>query len=117
MISVLGDFNAKSINWCKNDTTSHEGSIIDAVTSHYGLCQLIQEPTHVLNSPSSCVDLKPNFSPKFSHRIRSPFIFTAKLPSSGSLCRIQFVYFVSTTLQKGCLVLLKSRTCAYSKNY
>ena len=28
MISVLGDFNAKSNNWCKNDITSHEGSMI-----------------------------------------------------------------------------------------
>ena len=57
MISVLGDFNAKSDNWCKNDITSHEGSMIDAVTSNYGLHQLIQEPTHILNSSSSCIDL------------------------------------------------------------
>ena len=28
MISVLGDFNAKSNNWCKNDITSHEGSMM-----------------------------------------------------------------------------------------
>ena len=29
----------------------------DAVTSNYGLHQLIQEPTHILNSLSSCIDL------------------------------------------------------------
>ena len=29
MISVLGDFNAKSNNWCKNDIASHEGFMID----------------------------------------------------------------------------------------
>ena len=46
MIPVLHDFNAKYIKWCKNDTTSHEGSMIDVVTSSYGLCQLLQEPTH-----------------------------------------------------------------------
>ena len=57
MISVLGDFDAKSNNWCKNDITSHEGSIIDAVTSNYGLHQLIQEPTHILKSSCSCIDL------------------------------------------------------------
>ena len=39
--SVLGDFNVKSNNWCKNDTTFHEGFMIDAVTSNYGLHQLI----------------------------------------------------------------------------
>ena len=37
MISVSGDVNAKSNNWCKNDATFHEGSMIDAVTSNYGL--------------------------------------------------------------------------------
>ena len=57
MIFVSGDFNAKSNNWCKTDTTSHEGSMIDAVTSNYGLGQLIQELTHILNSTSSCIDL------------------------------------------------------------
>ena len=40
---LLGDFNTKSNNWCKNDINSHEGSMIDAVTSNYGLHQLIQE--------------------------------------------------------------------------
>ena len=57
MISVVGDFNAKCNNWCKNDITSHNGSMIDAVTSNYGLHQLIQEPTHILNSSSSFIDL------------------------------------------------------------
>ena len=50
MISVLGDFNAKSNNWHKNDITSYEGSMVDPVTSNY-------EPTHTLNFPSSCIDL------------------------------------------------------------
>ena len=31
--------------------------MIDAVTSNCGLHQLIQEPTHILNSLSSCIDL------------------------------------------------------------
>ena len=57
MTVVLGDFNAKSSNWCKADVTSLEGSKIDTITSSYGLNQLIQEPTHILNSSSSCIDL------------------------------------------------------------
>ena len=57
MISVLGGLNAKPHNWCKNDITSHEGSMIDAVMSNFGLHQLIHEPTHILNSSSSCIDL------------------------------------------------------------
>ena len=57
IISVLGDFNVKSTNWCKNDITSHEGFMIDAVTSNYGLQQLILEPTHIFNLSSSCINL------------------------------------------------------------
>ena len=53
---VLGDINAKSNNWCKVDITSLEGSEIDTIASSYGLNQLIQEPTHILNSSSSCID-------------------------------------------------------------
>ena len=29
---------------------------IDAITSQFGLKQLIQEPTHILNDSSSCID-------------------------------------------------------------
>ena len=54
---VLGDFNAKSNNWCKADITSLEGSRIDTIANSYGLNQLIQGPTHILNSSSSCIDL------------------------------------------------------------
>ena len=86
MISVLGDCNAKPINWCKNDTTSHGGSMIDTAMSNYGLCQRIQQPTHILNSSSSCIDLIFTSQPNLG--IRSPFIFKFKLPSSGSLCKI-----------------------------
>ena len=53
MTIVLGDFNAK----CKSDITSLEGSKIDTITNSYGLNQLIQEPTHILSSSSSCIDL------------------------------------------------------------
>ena len=57
MTVVLGDFNAKSNDWFKADITSLEGSKIDIITSSYGLNQLIQEPTLILNSSSSCIDL------------------------------------------------------------
>ena len=46
MISVLGDFNVTSNNWCKDDTTSHKSSMNHAATSNYGLHKLIQELRH-----------------------------------------------------------------------
>ena len=57
MTIVLGEFNATSNNWCKSDITSLEGSKIDTIANSYGLNQLIQETTHILNSSSSCIDL------------------------------------------------------------
>ena len=65
MTAVLGDFNAKSSNWCKADVTSLGGSKIDTITSSYGSNQLIQEPTHILSSSSSCTE---SWNLEFIHR-------------------------------------------------
>ena len=54
---ILGDFNAKSKSWWKSDIDTVEGTKIDAVTSSYGLQQLISQPTHLLANSSSCIDL------------------------------------------------------------
>ena len=54
---VLGDFNIKSNLWFKGDKTSYEGSKIDAITSQFGLQQLIIEPTHLVADSSSSIDL------------------------------------------------------------
>ena len=57
MIVILGDFNAKSSNWYKHDKTTDDGSKVEAITSHFALKQLIQEPTHILSNSSSYTDL------------------------------------------------------------
>ena len=57
MAVVISDFNAKSNNWCKADITSLESSKTDTITSSYGLNQLIQQPTHIFNLSSSCIEL------------------------------------------------------------
>ena len=54
---VLGDFNTKSSNWYKHYKATYQGSQIDAVTSQFGLQQLIKELTHILGNYSSCIDL------------------------------------------------------------
>ena len=46
LIVILGD-----------DKTTYEGSKIEAITSQFGLKELIQEPTHILSNSSSCTDL------------------------------------------------------------
>ena len=61
---AVGDFNAKCSNWYNKNITSNEGTKIEGVTSQNGLHQEINEPTHILNNSSSCIDLmfssKPN---------------------------------------------------------
>ena len=54
---LIGDFNARSSNWSSNDTTTAEGAQLDYFTSLYGMKQVITEPTHILESSASCIDL------------------------------------------------------------
>ena len=54
---LLGDFNAKSKTWFINNQSSRKGTQLESLNSLYGMKQLIAEPTHVLENPSSCIDL------------------------------------------------------------
>ena len=42
LIAVLGNFNVKSENRYKHDETSYEGAKIDALTTQFGLQQIIK---------------------------------------------------------------------------
>ena len=57
LTTIIGDFNAKSCNGYNHDKTSFEGSTIKCITSQFGLHQLINEPTYLLQNSSSCIDL------------------------------------------------------------
>ena len=54
---LLGHFNAKCTNWYKYDKTNFEGIAIENISSQCGLYQVINEPTHILENSSSCIDL------------------------------------------------------------
>ena len=54
---LIGDYNARSRSWWPSDTNTPEGMQLDTLTSSYGLQQLVNEPTHILPSSSSCTDL------------------------------------------------------------
>ena len=57
LIVAIGDFKAKSSNWYTGDTTTSEGSKTEAITSQFGLQQIINEPTHIQGQSVSCIDL------------------------------------------------------------
>ena len=57
LLVVLGDFNAKLRQWYDEDSSTSEGILIENITSQFGLHQIINEPTHILENSSSCIDL------------------------------------------------------------
>ena len=53
----IGDFNARNRNWWEGDIDNIPGLDLDELSSHYGLTQLINSPTHILPNSASCIDL------------------------------------------------------------
>ena len=54
---VTGDFNARCSSCWKNDITNFEGQELDSLTLSAGYNQIIDKPTHVINTSMSCIDL------------------------------------------------------------
>ena len=53
----MGAFNARSPEWWKNDHTAAEGPQVESLTSSYVLIQVISQPTPILLTSTSCIDL------------------------------------------------------------
>ena len=56
LMTAIGGFNV-NFNWYSQDKTSFEGKSIESINSQFGLYQLVNEPTHLLENSSSCIDL------------------------------------------------------------
>ena len=54
---VIGDFNAKRINWWTGDVNSIAGKELDSLTSMTGYTKSIDKPTNFFGGGSSCIDL------------------------------------------------------------
>ena len=81
---IIGDFIAKSKDWCSIDITSFEGSELDFLTSQFGLSQIIKESTHILDNSRSCIVLIFTSQPNmvytlFYSRIASTKLYTQSL--------------------------------------
>ena len=48
LIVILGNFKEKFENWYKYDKTVYKGAKMGALTTQFGLQQIIKEPTHFL---------------------------------------------------------------------
>ena len=56
-VLITGDFNHRNSNWYLGDPVTPQGAHVKALTSFYGLNQLIKNPTHLLQNSVTCVDL------------------------------------------------------------
>ena len=54
---IIGDFNARSNNWCSSNKTFYKDKKLESLTSQCGFNQVISDWTHILESSSSCIDL------------------------------------------------------------
>ena len=82
---VIGDFNAKSKNWCSQDSTNFEGVTIENLTSQFGLSQIINKATHILEASCSCIDLIFTTQPNLA-------VESGVHPSLLAYCHHQFVF-------------------------
>ena len=57
MLVVIRELNSTSKNWYLSDRTTYEGNIIVTISSHFGLHELVHDPTDILEKSSSCIDL------------------------------------------------------------
>ena len=57
MMVPLADFNAKCTSWYKHDKINFEGIAIENISSQCEWYQVINEPTHISENSSSCIDL------------------------------------------------------------
>ena len=110
VVQVLRDCNAKSKNWCKADITSLEVSMVDTVASSYGLNQLLQEPTHILNSSTSCIDLIFTLQPTLVMKSK-----THSLLHSNCCHQVGFAKFNLSNLRKKLCGIIKKQTLNLSK--
>ena len=86
VLVLHSDFNVKSPNCCKDNKTTYEGYKIDAITSHFGLQQLIKELTH-FNRLIFMYWSVIYFSNQPRNGIRSSFLTSLKLSSPNNLCK------------------------------
>ena len=56
MFVVISDFNAKLSQWLDKDSSTSGGISFENITSQFGLDQIINEPTHILENSSLCID-------------------------------------------------------------
>ena len=84
LLLITGDFNARSSSWWSGDIDNTEGTRLKSIISFHRLHQKINEPTNILPSLSSCIDLIFTNQPNITHN--------RVLPSLHQNCHHQLIF-------------------------
>ena len=85
LLVVLSYSNAKLSQWHEKDSSTSEGISMENIMSQFGLHQIINEPTHILENSSSCIDLIFTSQPNLS-------VESGTQPSLHPNCHHQIIY-------------------------
>ena len=113
LVVVLGDFNAKSCNWCINDKANFEGAKTDTLTSQNGLHQIIKE--HIFLIHHSLALTYFYITTYVSYEFWYACFFTCELSSSD-----QFQYITFHSMEELCDIIsmqtriISEKLCATS---
>ena len=55
--TVIGDFNARTSKWWSSNKETFKSHVIHYIFTAAKYPQLIDQPTHIINNSSSCIDL------------------------------------------------------------
>ena len=84
-ILLTGDFNCRNSNWWAGDTTNSNGVELSDLATRNGLHQIIDEPTHLLPTSQSCIDL-------FFSSPKGFIVDSGVLPSLSPTCHHQLIF-------------------------
>ena len=66
LLGALAYFNAKLSQWHDKYSSTAERISVESSMSQFGLHQIINEPTHILDNSSFCIDLIFTLQPNLS---------------------------------------------------
>ena len=116
---IIGDFNAKSKDWCPNDITIFEGSEHDFLTAQFELSQIINshilkhKPTHILHNSRSFIHLI--FTSQPNMVIDSGLHAFLQLSPPNYIRKVWFKDIFSATIWEDCVALQACELWSYQK--
>ena len=98
MLLVTGDFNVRFSSWWSDDIDTIEGTRLESTISYYGLYQIINEPTQILQSSASCIDVMFTNQPNLVINSGVHPSLHQNWPPPENICSNQFRSLLSPTL-------------------